>query len=854
MKRIVSMLYVIVFTVIVLVAGSIIIEFIIVGNYLNQGLEREIILKNEIITESISTKLDGQSRVIAFANSLVIYSENEDKLVLSFKDLLKKNPEFSDLYYLKSDNTFIDASGWTPDSNFNPLQRPWFKGAIQSGKLIFTDAYLNASEPNLIISIAAPVYDEKGNYLGVVGGDIPLTNIIKLSTIKQDTKNEESFITDSIGNILAHSEYGYNTSSLINIKEISSEMSDYLINGSTGISTIMHNGKRGYFTYERISGTGWKVVSYIGFSQTLILGKITVIVVLSVAVSAAIIIFLIIILQKRFIVKPLLNLDADIKSISSDIDKEFRLSEDINDPFYEIRTTINYLISQIIENFEKLQTSNDKLQEKSEELSSTILQLGSVENELRKQYESLYISRASLRASEECNKAIISSLPDIVMRIDIGGKIIACMSGEYNNFGKTCETIIDKQLAEIMPIKTANIAMNSLNEAFKTDKVVEFEYETEMNGVKEIFEVRLSKSRKDEAIAILRNVTDQKDNLKRIEYLSYRDRITGLFNRRYFEEKIAELDNPKNYPISIAMMDINGLKLVNDAFGHATGDKLIKIAAQLIEETCEPEHIAIRIGGDEFILIMLNTKKEDALSFSEKIKSLTADHDIKGVPVSFSIGLKTKESNDQNIYNVISAAEEILYSNKLKETQEMRIKTIDKIMDVIYERNAWERDHSINVAKLSKMIGNEMGLGLEKLNNLNKAGLLHDIGKIALNEDILACKTQDDLKDPEGFKKHPEIGYQIVRSVDNIACISTFILSHHERWDGKGYPRNLKGEEIPLEARIIAVAEYYDAFTTIRVDDEIRTKDEAISSIQKMSGSKFDPQVVDALINIKEFI
>lgn len=345
------------------------------------------------------------------------------------------------------------------------------------------------------------------------------------------------------------------------------------------------------------------------------------------------------------------------------------------------------------------------------------------------------------------------------------------------------------------------------------------------------------------AVLVFRDCTDKKQAQAEISYLSYHDQLTGLYNRYFFEKALKRLDAKRYWPLSLAMLDVNGLKLTNDAFGHQTGDKLLQIVAETIKNICREDDIISRIGGDEFVLLLPKTSYVETEAIIKRIYRGLEQTSLNDIVISVSVGWETKDSNE-DIMEVFARAEESMYRKKLIESQSMRNKTIQVILKTLNETNPRERIHSENVSKISRIIGEALNLNQEFLHEIEMAGLLHDIGKIAIDNNVLNKPGELTDAEYEMVKRHPETGYHILKSADLYTSISDYVLAHHERWDGTGYPRGLKGKEIPLAARIITIADAYEAMTARRTYRETINKDAAFSELRRCAGTQFDPDIV----------
>jgi diguanylate cyclase len=351
-------------------------------------------------------------------------------------------------------------------------------------------------------------------------------------------------------------------------------------------------------------------------------------------------------------------------------------------------------------------------------------------------------------------------------------------------------------------------------------------------------------------VIVFRDYTEKWERLKNIQYLNYHDDLTTLYNRRFFEEELTRLDVARNLPLSIIMADINGLKLVNDSFGHRVGDELLQKTANSLKEVCRKDEISARLGGDEFAIILPKCNEKKAQLVIERIKDNLSNKKVNKLDISVAFGLSCKKDSSQDIQEVLKTSENLMYQNKLFQSASIRSKTIDIIVDTLFAKNDRESDHSKRVSELAVKLAKFLKLNSSSVNSIKTIGLLHDIGKIGITDTILnkvgllACDEYDELK------KHSEIGARILSNIIEFKDISTAVLQHHERWDGKGYPQGLKGEEICIEARIVSLADAFDAITSDRTYRPTRTKEEAIIEITKCSRTQFDPELCKAFIKM----
>ena len=335
------------------------------------------------------------------------------------------------------------------------------------------------------------------------------------------------------------------------------------------------------------------------------------------------------------------------------------------------------------------------------------------------------------------------------------------------------------------------------------------------------------------AIGIIRDITQRSAEQEKIEYLSFHDQLTGLFNRRFYEEELARLATQRNLPLTLVIADVNGLKLTNDAFGHSAGDNLLKKLARILKEVCRQDDIVARIGGDEFVMLLPQTNAEEAAGIVRRISNVIQQEDKEFVILSVSFGWATQVSVGTELQEIFKQAEDNMYRNKLSESDSMRNSTIHVIVKTLNEKNAREEMHSSRVSEFCRAIGKAMTMNPHEVNGLRTVGLLHDIGKIGIDENVLnkdGALTDDEWRE---MKRHPEIGFRILGAVTDFSHLARAVLEHHERWDGGGYPKGLKEREICLEARILAVADAFDAMTGGRPYRQVMTSTAAAAACRQ---------------------
>lgn len=353
-------------------------------------------------------------------------------------------------------------------------------------------------------------------------------------------------------------------------------------------------------------------------------------------------------------------------------------------------------------------------------------------------------------------------------------------------------------------------------------------------------------------VGVVRDITIRKAEETKLRYLSYTDVLTGLYNRAFFNEKIEQLMKSDNFPIGIIMGDINGLKLVNDTFGHVAGDNLITTTANVIKSVCSNNEFIFRWGGDEFIILIPKCFEDECEGLMNNIKSALDSNSSETVPLKMSMGYSFINNEESNIDTALSEAEDKLYREKILTGKSIRSSMLVTLQEGLEYKNVETVEHTKRVLKYALKVGKNLGLKQDTIQELTILAKLHDIGKIAIPDSILLKPSNLTDDEYEIMKTHSEKGYRLAMTLPEISHVARGILTHHERWDGKGYPLGIKGEEIPLIARIINVVDTYDVMTHYRGYNSAKTKIEAIEELKRCSGSQFDPNIVKVFCSILE--
>jgi diguanylate cyclase (GGDEF)-like protein len=300
------------------------------------------------------------------------------------------------------------------------------------------------------------------------------------------------------------------------------------------------------------------------------------------------------------------------------------------------------------------------------------------------------------------------------------------------------------------------------------------------------------------------------------------------------------------------MGDVNGLKVINDTVGHLEGDKLLKIITQILKDACKEGDLVCRIGGDEFIILIPNMGKDEYKIIINKIFESCKNYKHELINISIALGASTTNNLDKNIYETLKEAEDKVYRQKLLQENSINSSIMHSLKAGLQAKSLETEEHTERVLENAITIGEKLSLSMSEMDELLIVANLHDIGKIGVSEEILLKPSKLTDEEFEIIKTHTEKGYRIVKASNQLDGIARGVLTHHERWDGNGYPLKLKGEDIPLVARIVCVADSYDVMTHDRTYKKAMSIEEAIEELKICSGRQFDPKIVSTFIEYLE--
>ena len=463
------------------------------------------------------------------------------------------------------------------------------------------------------------------------------------------------------------------------------------------------------------------------------------------------------------------------------------------------------------------------------------------------------------RESVERYRTLVETVQEGIGITDMDGRITYCNPKFAQIMGISQDRLLGKTFLDFADVRCREMLHEKMklragNGSVKYEIVIN----TENGGNKSLL---ISESRyagpsgnSNGMVVAVSDITERMEKERIIWQQAYTDSVTGLYNRAFFEAEMERIgkDLSRYKDVSIISIDIDGLKIVNDTLGHKVGDELLVEAARIISGVFRKIDIAARVGGDEFCIILPGAsiktavKKRDAIF--EKIESFNGSP--RQFYLSMSIGVAALQSDDSSIYEVFKRADDNMYQYKFSQAGSIKSHAIDMLLAALAERDYVSQGHIERLVKMSEFMAENMKLSYPQKQNLVLLAKMHDIGKIGIPDEILFKPGALTDREYERMKEHVKIGYNIASRSKELSNIAMLILYHHERWDGKGYPKGLKGEEIPLECRILSIIDSFDAMTNQRPYNTVMSRDDAVGEIIDYSGLQFDPTLVTKFIKL----
>lgn len=753
-------------------------------------------------------------------------------------------------FYYSVNRDFTSGKLVKDAGKFDARTRVWYKAAKAAGAPTFSTIYKHFVMDDLTISAAWPIYDDAEKFVGVMATHMLLSdigNFLAETITKYDglaiiiEKETENLVANSMG-INSFSSLSDGSLERYNISKIGNDniIQAYSKYKENDENDFIYEGKKDNLIVSirelNMEGFEWVIIStipedyYMEDVRSSMRGSA---ILIAITLMVALVVYNII---TRKLLKPVKELIQVSESLSSgDLTKRVKVVKNneigvISKGLNKVADEMQYLINNLEASVEK----------RTEELHKTNLALEENRNQLQ---------------------LILNSTAEAIYGIDLEGKCTFCNLSCIKMLGyKNQEELLEKNMHyQIHHTKRNNTPYSIENckifKSIKSGKGIEVDDEIFWRADGTSLEVKYHsypQIRNGEIVGgviTFMDISERKKKEEEIKFLSCHDILTGLFNRRCLEESRDEIDKEENLPLSVIFADINGLKMTNDIFGHSAGDSLIKKSAEILTLSCRKTDLVARIGGDEFLILLPKTSTVEAEEILSRVKNEFSNIRVKGMKCNISLGVDTKTSIKQSLEEIMANAENKMYRDKALNRKYTNKDIIDSLIDTLHSRSDKEKTHSINVSELCGKVGSALNLSQTKVSKLKRAGYLHDIGKVTLDEELLFKEnlTEEEI---EKINQHPVVGYRILNLFDDTLDLAEHVYAHHEKWDGSGYPRGLKGEEISLISRIILITETYDRVLNNETSSIETQKQKALKVISEGSGKAFDPELAQLFIQI----
>ena len=734
--------------------------------------------------------------------------------------------------------------------NYDPRTQLWYTAVLEEGKPIYSPVYNHFAIEGLTVSVGWPVYNHEDKLEGVISVHLLLGGFNKYlkSAVEahQGTaliieKDSHELIANSLDTanfaILSDNSLQRYEANDIDNEDVQKIYQQYLTNDSR--QQVFKGDSDNFFLSTKeinLQGIDWIII--VAIPESVFMKNVYSSMLLS-GIIAVLLLILLVIGYNFFMTNRLKPIKTLLKSAESFSQGNFK--ERIN----IVRNDEIGLISQ------ELNKIADKLEVFVSELDETVKQ----------RTEELQRANSTLEESKEALQLILDFAAEGIYGVDLNGNCTFCNLSCLKLLGyKNQKELLGKNIHQLIHHSYRNGTKMpktkcKIVETFTTMKGTHVDDEVfwRADGVPiEVEYYSYPQIKNDELIGVVvtfNDISKRRQKEAAIEYLNCYDPLTNFQNRTCFEKNRKTMDSEENLPLSIIFADINGLKMTNDIFGHAAGDQLIKESAAILKQSCREHDLIARIGGDEFIILLPKTTRENANKIMERVKEEFKTAHVEAIKCSISLGCATKETIEQSFDEVMANAENAMYKEKALSRKATNKNIIDTIIETLHQRNPKEKRHSIDVSNLCVKVGSAMKLSEVEISKLKRAAYLHDIGKIVLDEKILK-KDYFTEEEREKIRLHSAVGYRILNLFDDTLDLAEYVYGHHERWDGSGYPRGLKGEQIPLISRIITAVETYDRVLNRGELTLEERKKEARNVIKEGGGTQFDPQVAEILVSI----
>lgn len=799
------------------------------------------------------------------ANIPIMKSGDKSAIISYINNETKRNSDYEEFFVMDNSGRFFTDSGQIGSAT----DSDYFKKVMETGLPVISDPLISKQSGNQIIVVAAPIMKDN-KVVGLLGGNVNLSDVVQIVTSEKVGEIGSTFLVQQDGLIITHPNHKFiMTYNPLKDETASPDFKDAvhkMILGESGFTSYSFLNENKYLAYVPVPGVKWSLgVTVPEIYVTNQLRYLPIYFFVTTIFFGLILTYLL----NRWLVAPLTKLAEFTTELNDNIHEKVE-SYQLNSPVIEVKTlSVNFqkMVAALQESFRDLEESKEKLE--TEIIEKTLAQknlvksyeeLGASEEELRCNYNILQSKEVALQESERRFRSMLENIKLITVIIDEKGQVIFCndFALELTGFQKS-EVIGQNYFERFMPSEVLGNAKAWFEEVLRKkqfngrspypiqtkygekrlvnwNNTLLYDLEGNVSGISSIGE----------------DITERKQFQEKLEHMSFHDALTGLFNRTYFEEKLRLLEEASIVPMGMIVCDVDGLKLVNDTLGHTTGDQLLRLTADLIKSCFRREDLLFRIGGDEFAIILPKSELLLVKQACQRIQRAVEKHNEENpeFPLSLSMGFAVSGKINVHVNDVFKEADNNMYREKLHRSKSTRSAIVQALMKALEVRDFITEGHADRLQDLVISLGRELDLSERNLADLRLLAQFHDIGKVGIPDRLLFKPGRLSSEEFKEMQRHSEIGHRIAQSAPDLLPIADHILRHHEWWNGGGYPLGLKGLNIPLECRILAIADAYDAMTSDRPYRKALSQEEAFKELINNSGIQFDPNLVPIFIKV----
>lgn len=429
-----------------------------------------------------------------------------------------------------------------------------------------------------------------------------------------------------------------------------------------------------------------------------------------------------------------------------------------------------------------------------------------------------------------------------------------------------CLTDYSMDILRVMPNTRFEISVLTLEEfveegkfpGFRNDEMdQEFEWTVRLSGEIHIFQCKFkcmkdSKGLSIGKIFVFNDITSIRKTFFELEQSTLYDAITGLYNKQSYMTQVPQWSDSRYWPVALTVCNVNGLRSINDRFGTAYGDMVMKQLAHFVQIHIGEDTFAAKVDNGDILVVMEGKTHEDAADVFEKIKQDMEGFFSEENAVQIEYGIAVKEREDVTMERVLSDARTSMQNKKMLRDNSASSSLVDSLKQTLSESDYETEEHVERTREMAARLGKKMNLSDSDIGKLELLAVLHDIGKVAIPHHVLVKKGKLNDEEFKIMQQHTIKGYRIAKSSPELGDIAECILSHHEKWDGTGYPNRLKGEEIPLLSRIISAVDSHDVMVHNRPYHQAMPEEDAIKELRRCAGTQFDPNIVKVFTKMLE--